>query len=70
MEFMEVIKNFWGVLQSFGRANPMIALAVLVILVIFLYRKPFFFLSLLLLCFILTGLYFVIIDTSRSADHS
>ena len=51
---------------SFGRDNPIIALAILFVFFFFLYRKPKFTLLLFILIIILVFSYFAIMDMASS----
>jgi len=53
MNFMAFINQFSVSVASFARANPVIVIAVLILLAIFIYRQPLLSFFILLFCLLL-----------------
>ena len=64
MDFTVIIKDLTGQISVFAQANPLIALAVLLILAYFTYRKPLLFFSVFILGLVLAGVLYVILSVS------
>ena len=64
MDFTAIINDLTGRLSEFAKAQPLIALAVLLILAYLMYRKPLFFFSVLILGLVLAGVLYVILSMS------
>lgn len=64
MDFTVIIKDLTGVISEFAKAQPLIAVAVLLILAYLMYRKPLFFFSVLMLGLLLAGILYVILSMS------
>jgi len=62
MDFAAILDELMGQISEFAQAKPLIALAVLLILAYFIYRKPFFFLFVFILGLILTGVLYMILS--------
>jgi len=66
MDFTEIINNLTGTVLGLAHANPLIALAVLLIVAYLIYRKPVFFFSVFMLGLILAGVLYMIMSMSTS----
>jgi hypothetical protein len=64
MDFTAIITDLTGRISEFAKAQPLIALAVLLILAYLMYRKPLFFFSVLILGLVLGGVLYLISSMS------
>lgn len=64
MDFTAIINDLTGLIASFAKTQPLIALAVLLILAYLIYRKPLFFFSVLILGLVLAGVLYLILSMS------
>jgi len=64
MDFTAIINNLTGWISEFAKAQPLIAVAVLLILAYLMYRKPLFFFSVLTLGLVLAGVLYLIFSMS------
>ena len=64
MDFTAIINNLTGWISEFAKAQPLIAVAVLLVLAYLMYRKPLFFFSVLILGLLLAGVLYVILSMS------
>jgi hypothetical protein len=63
---MDVFNALTAQVVSFAKSEPVIALIAMIILAFLIYRKPLFFLGIFCLALLLVGVFYVIMDTSRS----
>jgi len=64
MDFTAIINNLTGLISDFVHANPIIALAALLIIAYLIYRKPLFFIFIFILALILVGVLYLILSMS------
>jgi hypothetical protein len=63
------LEGFISKCISFGQNNPLIALIIVVVFFFLIVRRPKLILSLLLLTLILSGIYYLIMDTALSSSN-
>ena len=66
MDFTAIINYLTGWISEFAKAQPLIAVAVLLVLAYLMYRKPLFFFSIFILGLILVGVLYLILSMSSS----
>lgn len=64
MDFTAIINSLKGIISEFAKAQPLLAVAILLILAYLMYRKPLFFFSVLTLGLILAGVLYLILSMS------
>ena len=63
------ISEFWNTIVSFAQSNTMIAIAIALCLLYFIYRNPKLFFGLLIFALILAGLFSLITNMARSGSE-
>ncbi len=70
MSFAEIISAVAAPVVVFAKSNPLIALAAIVTLAFMVRKRPFFYLGLLCLGFVLIVVFYVILQMSGSGVSS
>jgi Ca2+/Na+ antiporter len=66
MNFSDIISAITSPAISFAQSNPLIAIAIAAFLAFLIYRKPLFFLIMLLITLLVLGALYVILSASSS----
>jgi hypothetical protein len=66
MTFWSIISEVTRPATSFVQSNPLAAIAVMVVLIFLIYRKPFFFFTVFLVGLLVVGALYLIMSASNS----
>ena len=64
MDYIGIIDDLTVRISDFAQANPLLSLAILLVLAYLVYRKPAFFFSVFILGLILVGVLYLIVSIS------